>query len=882
MTISAGTKLGPYEILSPIGKGGMGEVWKARDTKLGRDVALKILPAAFASDPDRMARFEREARVLASLDHPNIAAIYGLEESNGVRALVLALVDGSTLADRIAAGPIPLNEAIQIARQIAEAVEYAHERGVIHRDLKPTNIKITSGGMVKVLDFGLAKALDDELVTASPTNSPTLTMNATRAGVLLGTAAYMSPEQAKGKQADRRSDIWAFGTVLYEMLTGKPPFSGETVGDILASVIKEEPNLDAVPAELRRLVARCLNKDPRKRLQAIGEARISLEDPQTTIERQIEHTAQAPRLLWIIATGVLALALAFVSFIHFSETPVAVGRMQFSIALPENTAPGFFALSPNGRVLLMTTSRNGIGIRSIDSSEIRLLTGTLSARTPFWSPDNHTIGFFTDGKLKTVPVSGGPPQTLCNDTGLGGGGTWNHNGVIFATEAGALYRVSRQGGTCTQLTKQEPGVLRRFPVFLPDTDHFLYVLLSSDEARTGLYIASLRDPRGRRLLPDPSSAVFVPNSLGSRQGHLLFSREQRLMAQTFDAKSLQLFADPFVLAEHVSRMATPPQVAASASENGTVIYLANARPDELLVWYDRSGTELDRTASTGNEGGAVSLAPDGKRVVFLRTNAQSRQVLWMQDLERNTETPVNSPSIGVPGGAVWSPDGKQLAYAFVSEGSNAIFLKSTAGGQEKMLLHANNAMRPSDWSHDGSWLVYTDNDPRTGADIWMLPEPSKASGKPIPLIRTSFAESEGQISPDGKWLAYTSNKSGVDQVYLRPFHGGSPLSDVEWQVSTNQGREPRWRGDGKELFFIEPAFAATTWKLIAVSIEGENNPVGIPKTLFEFPSLTFTMQMNAFVYSPSADGQRFLINVQATKAQPTLNVLLNWTAELKK
>lgn len=423
-------------------------------------------------------------------------------------------------------------------------------------------------------------------------------------------------------------------------------------------------------------------------------------------------------------------------------------------------------------------------------------------------------------------------------------------------------------------------------MFLPDGEHFLYSLLAPDEARTGLYIASLSDPNGQRLMRDYSSAVFAPDALGSTHGHLLFLREQRLMEQPFDARSLKLSGDPVVLAEQVSFTSSPPQVAASASDNGTIVYLSNAYPDRQLVWYDRSGKEIGRAAHTGFDGGAVSLAPDGKRVAFVRPDAQHSNGLWLQDLERNTETPVTTPSLkaGFPS-AIWSPDSQRIAFYGSGEGEYAIYVQGAAGGKPEIVLRGNSAGRPSDWSRDGRWLIYTDMDPKTRGDIWVLPDPlnPSAARKPVPLLQTPFIESQGQLSPDGKWLAYTSNESGADQVYLRPFAGAAPLPDTKWQVSTGpRGAEPRWRADGKELYYRETAAGSRHFKLMAVSIGSGANPVGTPKPLFELSGAGFVPQLNAFVYSPSADGQRFLINVYATDAEPTLDVLLNWQAGLKK
>jgi len=866
--MTPGSRLGSYEVLAPIGKGGMGEVWKAHDTKLGRDVALKILPAAFASDLDRMARFEREARVLASLDHPNIAAIFGLEDSDGVRALVLALIDGPTLADRIAAGPIPLDEAIQIARQIAEAVEYAHERGVIHRDLKPANIKITSGGMVKVLDFGLAKALDDEpAAAASGSISPTLTMNATRAGVLLGTAAYMAPEQAKGKQADRRSDIWSFGVVLYEMVTRKPPFGGESVGEVIAAVIKEEPNLDAVPIELRSLVARCLNKDPRQRLQAIGEARIALEGtpgegaPMPVAGRQ-------PVRVWMGIAAAAVLAFAGLAVLHFREVPPAERALRLSIPFPESSTVALLALSPDGQQLAAGLIRGSgtLWIRKLDSSEFLPLKGSEGATSAFWSPDSRSIGFIATGKLKTIPATGGPPQVLCDAAGEGGG-TWNSEGVIlFSDRSGPILQVRASGGPCTPVTTAKVGSRHLYPEFLPDGKHFLYVIDQGKESDTGIYVAAIDRPMGKRLLPDISSTVFVPRSKSGKSDHFLFLRGTDLMAQPFDAQRLNLAGDVFPIASRASRtFFANNRAAASASATGIIAYLANGSDDRefQLTWFDRSGKQL-ANVERGDQRG-VSLSPDEKFVAIRRG-----QGIWLNDLSRNVSIRF-SLLPGLISQPVWSPDGHTIAFA---SAGNIYRKAASGGGQEELLVGGSNPRGVSDWSRDGKALLYTEVDPKTRANLWILPDPLGKAGSstPIPFLKTEFTESEAQFSPDGHWIAYTSDEAGQFEVYVRPY----PAAAGEWKISKNNSAEPRWRRDGKELYYMEGAPPRFRLMAVPVQAEGSRFQAGVPKMLFEFRTIpSFPAGVGVFSYSPSADGQRFLVST-FDAPESTLNVIVNW------
>ncbi len=867
MALAPGTQVGPYQITALIGTGGMGEVYRAHDPRLGRDVAIKVAAEAFTE------RFTREARAIAALNHTNICHLYDV----GPNYLVMEFVEGDNPQ-----GPMAFDDVLPIARQMIDGIEAAHEKGIVHRDLKPANIKITPEGVVKILDFGLAKALEPDRLGGDLTNSPTLapTFGATQLGMIVGTSAYMAPEQAKGKQADRRADVWSFGVVLYELLTGKKLFPGETAIEILGAVLNKEADLSAAPPRVRRLLRWCLEKDRKDRLQAIGDARRLLtEEPTVAVASAQPASPMQSRLAWAVA-ALAVIGLGVVSWLHFRETLLEPPpRVHLSMALPENTAPGFFELSPDGRLLVMSY-QGGLGLRALDSGEIRPLPGTQAARTPFWSPDSRTIAFFADRKLKTVAASGGPPQTLCEDTGLGGGGTWNGEGtIVFSPDFYVIHRVAATGGACTQLTKPEPGVGRDLPVFLPDGEHFLYVLSTTDEARQGLYVASLADPNGRRLLADRSSAVFVPEGSGSIRGHLLFLREQTLMAQPFNVTSQQLSGDPFALAEQASFTNTPPQVAASTGLNGTVVYLANGKPDQQLVWYDRAGKELGRAAMTGSWGSSVSLAPDGKRVAFVRGDQQNG-VLWLQDLERNSEARLVLPPL-VSGAAVWSPDGQRVAFRATGAGVDAMYLKGASGGKEEILLRGTSPMYPSDWSRDGRWLVYTEDNPKTGADLWLLFDPANPSAdrKPVPLLRTPSVESQGQISPDGKWLAYTSTESSnLREVYLRPFAGASPVPDTKWQVSAGaQGRVPRWRADGKELFYVEAVTGSSRHRMMSVPIGAAPNPVGTPKPLFEFRGLAWITQENRFFYSPSADGQRFLVSAYATDPQTSLEIILNWS-----
>jgi len=867
--LDPGTRIGEHAILSLIGAGGMGEVYRAMDTHLKRHVALKVLPRSVADDPDRLARFQREAEVLAALNHPHIAQIFGLEKAGGVTALVMEFVDGPTLADRIARGPLALDEALAVARQIADALAAAHDQGIVHRDLKPANIKLRGDGTVKVLDFGLAKTMEPAVASAATASmSPTLTSPAyTEAGIILGTPAYMAPEQARGRPVDKRADIWAFGAVLFEMLTGRRPFQGDSVTDTLAAIVKDEPDISAAPPPVRRLLRRCLEKDPNKRLRDIGDA-LDLVDSGAP-------TATAPaRRGWIAWSVAALLALAVVVLATRMRTTPPRPTHLF-VQLPEQTVPMFFALSPDGRQVAINSAGN-LEIRSLDTGEVRTLNGTETPRAPFWSPDSRTIGFFSrvERKLKIIPALGGVAQTLCSDVDPGNAwAAWNRDGTIVLSQRGQLMRTSAAGGPCVALADADHALVRRYPVFLPDGDHFLYEQTSPDEPRRGLFVGSLRDPAGKRLLPDDTGALFAPAAPGSARGRLLFLRGQTLMAAPFDAESLTLLGDPAAVADHVSTVANG-MIAASVDAAGTLMYLRHGRADRELAWLDRAGAAVGRSVAHGAQPSAVSLSPDGRRAVFGRDSVD-RLAMWLRDFQTGQEVFFR----GSPVVTVWSPDGQRLAFGAPSASEFGIFVRSANGGSEQQILRTEHDTFVSDWSRDGRWIVYTEIDPRTGADVWLLPAPRAGTDapKPIPLMRTPATESQAQVSPDGKWLAYTSDDTGTQHVYVRPFSSTPPLSETRWQVSSVVGREPRWRADSRELYYLESATAAARrFRLTAVPIGAAAAPVGQATPLFDVVTLGTLSPANVFVYAPAPDGQRFLVDMLASDAQPTLDVILNW------
>jgi len=883
-----------YRITAKIGEGGMGEVYRATDTKLGREVAIKVLPEVFAQDPDRMARFAREAQVLASLNHPNIAAIYGVED----RALVMELVEGTTLA-----GPMPVEEALPIARQIAEALEYAHEKGIIHRDLKPANIKVTPEGRVKVLDFGLAKALSSESPTGDPASSPTLTMRATQMGVIMGTAAYMSPEQARGAPADKRSDIWSFGVVLYEMLTGRQIFGGDTVSDSLAAVLKSDPDWSALPAQtppsIRRLLRRCLERDRKRRLPDIADARLEIDEGgggwQAEAPAPPAPSARRGLRWWNAALAAVALAGLVVAVIHFRETTPPPVPVRFQIPAPEKTSFGNYgmALSPDGRRLAFiasgATGQSMLWVRPLDSVAAQALPGTEGASfQPFWSPDSRYIGFLAQGKLKKIEATGGPPQTLCEVPGSLVGGSWSRGGVIiFSTPDNGLYRVPQAGGVPTPLTtleasRGELGHLR--PWFLPDGQHFLYFTRTVRAEDTAIYLATLDGSPRKRLVDAKQSAAYAPQEPGSENGHLLFLREGTLMAQVLDLRRFELVGEPFPVAEQVG--STLAMGYFSVSANGVLAYRSGASGiARQLAWFDREGKPLGTLGPSATYSG-LAISPDGKRVAAEQLDSRGNWDIWVLDVARGVPTRFTfDPAQDMY--PVWSPDSAHLVFSSDrgTVGVFGLYRKDVGTSANEELLYKSGAgisLRPFAWSPDGNHLLYSANDPKTRNDLWVLPNPAGNSGdrKPEPYLQTPFDETQGQFSPDGRWIAYTSDASGAGQyqIYVQSF----PRGNGEFQISTGAGgAQPRWRRDGKELFYI-----GADGKLMAVEVKtAPRFEAGVPRSLFD-PRLVYAGQRNVyFFYDVAPDGKRFLINTfnagQNQTAEP-ITVVLNWRAALKR
>jgi serine/threonine protein kinase len=864
----------------------MGEVYRAKDTKLGRDVAIKVLPELVATDPERLARFHREAQVLASLNHPNIAAIYGFEDSNNTHALVMELVEGPTLADRIVQGPIPLNEALPIAKQIAEALEAAHEQGIIHRDLKPANIKVREDGTVKILDFGLAKLVDpvSNALNVNVTASPTITTPAmmTGVGVVLGTAAYMSPEQARGKAVDRRADVWAFGCVLLEMLTGARTFAGEEVSDTLAFILTKEPDWTAlppdVPSAVRRLLRRCLQKDPKQRLRSAGDALLELDE--ALVSPDVLRSPTVPTVPKLSGARSLAWGLAVLGMIGMVATlwltrrpgPQDPNKVAFDIPTDASPSPLIVSLSPDGTSLVVpiaTSQGASLWLRRLDQVEGRFLSAPVGlASDPFWSPDGRYIGYFSGGKLTKLDLSGAPTESICAAP-TNRGGTWNRAGVIlFGTTDGPLFSVSATGGTptpVTELDKTRRDTSHRFPIFLPDGNHFIFLLLSNDPQNSGLYLGSLGSKTAKLLIRTESKGAFAPPN------HLLFVREGVLMGQPFNPTQLEVAGDPSPIVEGIGVNSGNSTAGFAVSNNGTLAFRVGAGNtfSRVLRWIDRSGKPLGDVGESVPRSDAV-IAPNGQQAAEFRPEGQVGDI-WLVDLFRGSSTRFTfDPELD--GNPVWSPDGKRIAFSSSRDGGvRNLYVKAADGsGQEQLLLKTRNAKVPTDWSKDGRALLYTELAPTGGgADVWVLP--LEGDRKPVALLHSLFPEDRARFSPDAQWIAYTSDESGRAEVYVQSTSGGGG----KWQVSTTGGIEPHWRGDGREIFY---ASAGSIWAVDVVAA-ASSFKAGVPRRLFDATILT-SVTTTAFDVSP--DGQRFLVSVPS--AQPTgsaqrIRVLLNGILE---
>jgi len=899
MARSTGTRLGPYQITAPLGAGGMGEVYRALDTRLDRTVAIKVLKAHIAADPDVRGRFEREARAISALDHPNICALYDVGEQDGTAYLVMQYLEGDTLAQRIGGSPekeregfsrakgLPVTEALALARQIADALEAAHERGIVHRDLKPANVMVLRDGTAKVLDFGLAKAggagqagsagdagpaVAQGFSPADLTHSPTA-MGPTVDGVLLGTAPYMSPEQARGKTVDKRTDIWAFGCVLYEMLTGRRAFGGETGSDTIAAILEREPNWDllpeAVPARIRGLLHRCLRKDLKRRLHDIADARIEIDEALS--EPPSSEQAVGPvaargreRLVWMLTTSVLAVALA-VAGAGYLRAPADAPEIRLDIATPATSDPVSFALSPDGRSIVFAASGDGpprLWLRSLDSTSARPLAGTEGASGPFWSPDGRSVGFFGTQKLKQIDLVGGLPQALA-DVAPGVGATWGPDGVILfsPTFSSAIYRVPASGGDAVALTTLDRGQTgHSSPQFLPGGRQFLFFAAGTSEAR-GIYVGSLDAQKPTRVMPAESAGAYVA------PGWLLFVRQTTLVARRFDPARGALSGDPVTVASPIIASANGLASALSTAASGLVAYRVEGTARRQLTWFDRSGKAVG-TIGAADDQNLVDpeLSPDGRQVAVNRTVEHNTDI-WLVDAARTTRFTSDPGTDQFP---IWSPDGTRIGFSSTRSGVSDLYQKSSSGaGTEEVVLASPQGKVLNDWSPDGRVLLFHAPGPKAGPDIWRLA--LDGDRKASVFLNSSAAEVWGQFSPDGRWVAYQTFETGQSEIAVQPFPGPGG----HWTVSTSGGNYPRWGPDGRELFYVEPS-----GKLMAVPIRanGTSLDVGTPTALFLPPMVgggTNVVRHRA-QYDVAPDG-RFLINVTLQEAVVSpITIVLNW------
>jgi Tol biopolymer transport system component len=871
--LTSGSRLGSYEIVAPLEAGGMGEVYRARDTKLNRDVAVKILSQAFVNDPDRLVRFRREAQVLAALNHPHIAHIHGMEESGGLQALIMEFVEGDDLAQRLARGPMPVDDVLPIARQIADAIESAHDQNIIHRDLKPANIKVRPDGTVKVLDFGLARTMESfEAVSPNVTASPTLTNpGLTQAGIILGTAAYMSPEQAKGRPADKRCDMWAFGCVLYEMLTGKRAYPGDDVSDTLAAILRAEPDWSALPAAtpdaIRRLLRRCLSKDRKARLADASAARLEIDEAlgsSAVAPRRLEAISHRRiHLMW--ASAVAALLAAAGAVLFWAARPPAVPPvMRLEITTPPTTDTGALAISPDGRHIVFAArveGRSQLWLRPLDSTVARPLAGTAGGVRPFWSPDSRSIGFFNDGRLKRLEIDGGSPGVLAT-AGLGMGGAWLPDGSILfsSTALSPIVRLPATGGDpapVTRLAAQQ--IAHRFPHLLPDGRHFLYTAIGA-AAAAGIYLGQIDTSETKRLL-DADVAVYAAS------GYVFFVRQSTLYAQPFDLRRFELTGTPTLVAEQLPSGNLIP-AALSVSTAGHLVYRTGPAAQRQLVWFDRSGTEVGQVgASDTATPRAPAMSPDGRRIALTRVDGTGSDI-WLLDATKGLPQRFTTGERG--GYAIWSPDGEHIAFTSLKGSDSFIYIKPVnRTGNSEPLFTAPGYSNPMDWSRDGQFLLFRHYDPGKSNDVWAMP--MRGERKAFPVVQSDFDERDAQFSPNGKWIAYQSDESSQFEIYIQRF----PVAAGKERVSTNGGAQVRWRADGKELFYVglDDRLMAVP---VAASANGERLEVGSPVPLFatRIGGAVEGVARQQYVVSP--DGQRFLMNTIPEQAASPISVLLNW------
>ncbi len=886
MTLSSGTRLGPYEILAPLGAGGMGEVYRARDTKLGREVALKVLPEELFSDKEHVSRFEREAKTLAALNHPGIAIMHSFEEISGRHLLVMELVEGETLRQRLLAGPLPVKRLLPIAAQIADALAKAHGAGIVHRDLKPDNVMISTDGFVKIVDFGLAKLAPDasDALSRAATSAPPQT----RPGVVLGTVGYMSPEQASGRDVDARSDQFSFGSILYEMATGKRAFSRATTPETLTAIIREEPEslgslVPQVPIALRWVIERCLAKDPEERYAStrdLARDLMHLRDHASEVSAEAAPVILARRLGWLgpaLAAGlIVAAVLAVFAGLRSARQPA--GRpVRFAIPIPPGAtySPGEIsrgiAVSPDGTRLVfeaISRGRRRLFLRSLDSEKTIELEGAAGGGAPFWSPDSRFVAFFADGKLKKIPASGGAPEDLCEAL-FDWVGTWNQEGTILFPQippaVAGIYRVSDKGGEAVRITSPEASRGERahlWPYFLPDGRRFLHTGLlpsGSGPAASGLFVSSLDSKESRVVARLDSRAEYAP------PGYLLYVRDGALLAQPFDERKAQLSGEPLLLAENVQHFFGPANAAFCVSRTGVIAY-QTAAPPSRLVWFDRSGKEIGTLGQPSVVSG-FRIAPEGGKVaVAIEDRRPGTSDIWVFELTRGVLTRLHSDRVDEKS-PVWSPDGSKTIYRSDRKGPPHIYeIAVGLPGSERLLLEQEGVQQPEDISRDGRFLVYLNDVRPTASDIWLLP--LFGDRKPVPWLRTRFRQTSPRFSPDGRWIAYESDESGGAEVYVALTQGGGEKR----RLSPAGGRLPRWRRDGRELYYVAPGDLVMSVPVTPGSQLQADAPVQL-----------FHVGPEIEDYDVTPDASRFLVSTPLEKVRESpLHVIVNWAAALER
>ena len=883
MAIASGTKLGPYEIQSRLGAGGMGEVYRARDTRLERSVAIKVLPANLTSDPNLRQRLEREAKAISKLSHPHICTLHDIGHQDGMDFLVMELVEGETLEQRLVKGALPPGQTVRYGEQIADGLAKAHKLGITHRDLKPANIILTKSG-AKLMDFGLAKQSDVVQLGAALTEMTAAQSKLTSEGSIVGTLQYMAPEQLEGKEADARTDIFALGEVLYEMLTGKPAFSGKSRASLIASVLTTDPppisQLQTPPA-LERLVKKCLAKDPDERWQSASDLASELNwaleggSQAGTPAQAIAGRKHYERWAWVAAALFAVLAVTAIG-LYFQDRDQHGNLLQAYLPPPENTSylftgdtAGFPALSPEGgRLAFVATDERGgrlIWIRSLTDGSVRSLPGTDSASFPFWSFDGKSVGYFGSGKLKRISIAGGSPVDIA-DADNPRGGTWNQDDVILFAPSSqtAIYRVSAAGGTPKPITAvdQSRHTTHRWPFFLPDGKRFLYLAASHAKPHADLdaiYVASLDGKENRLLTVSTSNAVAVP-------GYLLFLQDRTLMAQRFELSSATLRGEPFAIAQNVHFEEGNWHAVFDCASNGTLTYQrAVGLQGSQLLWYNRDGHVVEKLGDTDRYR-TVRLSPDGRRLAVLIGEPGGN--IWVYDLARGTRTRYTFGGAGdrTP---VWSPDGSQIAFSrFVAGASDIFVIASNGAGTEKLLFAAERLKLPTDWSPDGKYLLFTQTP--VGFGVWLLPLSGEM--KPQPFLPPQPTTLEAQFSPDGHWVVYTSQESGRTEIYVTQFPG----PNGKWQISVNGGREPRWRRDGKAIFYW-----ASDHTFMEALLETSGATLQVIATRPLFKASMPLDPAGSVTYDVSPDGKRFIVNTSKTAEDQPLTIVTNWTAELK-